>query len=67
VTTGYTSAELKKWRDRASKWESGGTPAKGSSGSTRRSGRDVFIYMINGAKERAPAAALALLKNMNAD
>jgi hypothetical protein len=24
-------------------------------------GRDVFIYFINGAKERAPAAAMALL------
>ena len=25
-------------------------------------GRDVFIYFINGAKERAPAAAMKLLE-----
>ena len=26
--------------------------------------RDVFIFMINGAKERAPAAAMALLQRL---
>ena len=26
--------------------------------------RDVFAYMINGAKERAPAAAMALLDRL---
>jgi uncharacterized protein YecE (DUF72 family) len=27
--------------------------------------RDVFVYFINGAKERAPAAAMALIKRLN--
>jgi uncharacterized protein YecE (DUF72 family) len=26
--------------------------------------RDVFVYFINGAKERAPAAAMALLDRL---
>jgi len=65
VKTGYTPAELKKWRACAEEWQSGGKPPKGASGSARETGRDVFVYMINGAKERAPAAALALLENMS--
>jgi len=30
-----------------------------------RKKRDVFVYMINGAKVRAPAAATALLKALH--
>lgn len=58
--TGYAPPELKVWAVRARDW------AKDSAGGKRRSStkrqRDVFIFMINGAKERAPAAAVALLK-----
>jgi len=39
--------ELAAWRERAQGWAKGG--------------RDVFVYFINGAKERAPAAAAAFL------
>lgn len=44
---GYPDEELDAWRDRVSRW--------------RAQGREVFAFFINGAKERAPAAAMALL------
>jgi uncharacterized protein YecE (DUF72 family) len=46
VPTGYDEAALKRFAARARKW--------------RKDGRDAYIFMINGAKVRAPAAALAL-------
>jgi uncharacterized protein YecE (DUF72 family) len=45
--TGYAHAELTGWMERAQNWTVGG--------------RDAFVYFINGAKERAPAAAQAFL------
>ena len=47
VKTGYTSRELDAWAKRAQDWAKRG---------------DVFVYFISGAKERAPAAAEALMK-----
>ena len=49
VATGYTKPALKKWAAQAQEWTGGGK-------------RDVFVYFINGAKERAPAAAQELLR-----
>lgn len=49
IETGYTKPELRKLAERARAWE-----AKGK--------RDVFVYMISGAKVRAPAAAMALIE-----
>jgi uncharacterized protein YecE (DUF72 family) len=46
VPTGYDSAGLNKFAKLARKWADGG--------------RDAYIFMINGAKVRAPAAAVAL-------
>ena len=46
--TGYTPAALDRWAEKARRWTDGNR-------------RDVFVYFINGAKERAPAAAGALL------
>ena len=51
VATGYTKPALKKWAAQALEWDDGGK-------------RDVFIYFINGAKERAPAAALQMLRTL---
>jgi uncharacterized protein YecE (DUF72 family) len=51
VAMGYTRPALKKWAAQAQQWSDGGR-------------RAVFVYFINGAKERAPAAALHLLKNL---
>ena len=44
---GYSAGELKDWARRARGWTAGG--------------RDAFVYFIDGAKERAPAAAQAFL------
>jgi uncharacterized protein YecE (DUF72 family) len=46
VETGYTGAEIDGWAKRARVWAKRG---------------DVFVYFIAGAKERAPAAAQALI------
>jgi uncharacterized protein YecE (DUF72 family) len=46
VKTGYTTRELEEWARRAREWAGRG---------------DVFVYFISGAKERAPAAAEALI------
>jgi uncharacterized protein YecE (DUF72 family) len=46
VPTGYDDAALDGFATKARAW--------------RNDGRDAYIFMINGAKVRAPAAALAL-------
>ncbi|HLO21762.1 MAG TPA: DUF72 domain-containing protein [Sphingomicrobium sp.] len=46
IETGYDDASINAFADRARKWQ--------------KDGRDAYIFMINGAKVRAPAAALAL-------
>ena len=67
VETGYTAAELDRFADLAKAWAHGqapsgldyvGSPPKPSGE------RDVFVFMINGAKVRAPAAARALLARL---
>jgi uncharacterized protein YecE (DUF72 family) len=45
--TGYPKPALKKWAKTAREWEKNG---------------DVFLYFISGAKERNPAAAIAMLE-----
>jgi uncharacterized protein YecE (DUF72 family) len=67
VATGYPPAALAAWGDRARAWADGGAPddlptIAGQSPPKRK--RDVFIYMISGAKVRAPAAAMALIERM---
>jgi uncharacterized protein YecE (DUF72 family) len=54
LSTGYPVPLLDQWAQGASTWAGGARP------------RDVFIYFINGAKERAPAAAMALLERLSA-
>jgi uncharacterized protein YecE (DUF72 family) len=46
ISTGYDDDTLNGFAERAREW--------------RRNGRDVYVFMINGAKVRAPAAAVAL-------
>jgi uncharacterized protein YecE (DUF72 family) len=65
---GYPAKELKAWAAHAATWAAGGDPldlphvadalAKGPP-------RDVFVYFISAAKERNPAAAVALGKLAN--
>jgi uncharacterized protein YecE (DUF72 family) len=70
VPTGYKPADIKKWAARAQAWQSGETPKDlkpvGTKASAKKK-RDVFVYFISGAKERAPAAAMALIKQLNSD
>jgi uncharacterized protein YecE (DUF72 family) len=63
--TGYSAAAMEGWIDCARAWSRGEQPAALPSvraGAAPAVGpRDVFVFFINGAKERAPAAAQAFL------
>jgi uncharacterized protein YecE (DUF72 family) len=65
VVTGYSLDALKQWSRRAQTWAQGKEPTDlpriASQPKAAAQPRDVFIYFINGAKERAPAAARKLL------
>jgi uncharacterized protein YecE (DUF72 family) len=50
IPTGYDDASLDGFASRARDW--------------RKDGRDAYIFMINGAKVRAPAAAMALQERL---
>jgi uncharacterized protein YecE (DUF72 family) len=50
VPTGYDDEALDKFATRTRAWV--------------QNGRDAYIFMINGAKIRAPAAALALQERL---
>jgi uncharacterized protein YecE (DUF72 family) len=49
--TGYSPPALDAWAQRARDWQA--------------AGRDCFVYFINGAKVRAPAAAKALIERLS--
>ena len=62
--TGYTQQALQAWAERAKRWQEGSEPddlPRIGARAPRAGPRDVFVYFISGAKERAPAAACALL------
>ena len=69
VKTGYSLGALRLWARRAKAWAQGKEPGdlpKIESGAEHEAGaRDVFVYFINGAKERAPAAAQKLISLLN--
>ena len=68
-TTGYAAKALAAWEKRAQAWAAGGAPADLTTvagGTPPKQPRDVFVYMISGAKERAPAAAMALIERLQA-
>jgi len=52
VPTGYPPDAIAQWAEGVRRWTTGERP------------RDVFVYFINGAKERAPAGAMALLAQL---
>lgn len=68
VETGYPPKALDQWAERARAWAKGGAPSdlKPVAGPEKKSpkSRDVFIYMINGFKPKAPAAAMALIERL---
>ena len=62
--TGYPPADLDRLRRLCESWAGGnapeGVPYLGERIASRGKAGEVFAFMINGAKERAPAAAMAL-------
>lgn len=52
IEQGYADGELDKWAQKIRDWS--------------KSGREAFVFFINGAKERAPAAAMALIARLGA-
>jgi uncharacterized protein YecE (DUF72 family) len=67
LKTGYAPKALDEWAARAEEWAAGGTPAdlpRVEEKKDAKKARDVFVFFINGAKERAPAAAQALLQRL---
>lgn len=64
---GYEDAALDLWAARARQWAEGGAPEdlqRLSRTSPQRGARDVFLYVIRGAKLRNPAAAMALIARL---
>jgi uncharacterized protein YecE (DUF72 family) len=67
--TGYPEEVLGRWADVARDWARGATPAGAPLVEPAQDSgppRDVFVFFINGAKERAPAAAQALIQRLPA-
>lgn len=69
LKTGYSPKALDHWTDITRSLERGdepkGLPRLGKE-PAKKFPRDVFVYFIAGAKERNPAAAAALIKNLGA-
>lgn len=69
IETGYAAAALDRWAGRAQLWAEGGEPddlPRVAAAATGAKPRDVFMFFISGAKERAPAAAMALIERLSA-
>ncbi|MHB8912547.1 MAG: DUF72 domain-containing protein [Lysobacter sp.] len=70
VDTGYPADELAAWAQRARVWARGGDPDELPHAGERVTGngpREVFVYFISAAKQRNPAAAIALIERLRAD
>jgi uncharacterized protein YecE (DUF72 family) len=74
LKTGYTARALDDWKSRALAWSDGADPSglpyievRTDSEDHSKKNREVFIYFIDGAKERAPAAAMALLERLRGE
>ena len=69
LPTGYPPEVLASFAQCAQVWADGGEPeglprVAGDTHVPESSPRDVFMFMINGAKERAPAAAMGVIGNI---
>ena len=68
IANGYNAGELQDWASRARTWAAGGEPddvprIDPQAGAPKKP-RDVFVYFISAAKERNPAAAMALIEQL---
>ncbi len=64
---GYPGAGLARWVQRARQWAKGEVPVDLESVASEPApaiARDVFLYVISGAKVRNPAAAIALMRRL---
>lgn len=63
VATGYPEVELRQWAGRSGQWAAGDEPddLPRIAAPAPKQPRDVFVFFIAAAKERNPAAAMALL------
>ena len=68
IASGYPADELAAWAQRARLWARGDEPGdlpKLSADLPPPQPRDVFVYFISAAKERNPAAAMALIERLS--
>ncbi|SNB72249.1 Uncharacterized conserved protein YecE, DUF72 family [Arboricoccus pini] len=63
---GYARNSIEQWAGRANVWRQGGYPDDLALLSAKRpvAGRDVFLNVISGFKERNPAAAMAIIDRL---
>jgi uncharacterized protein YecE (DUF72 family) len=67
IKAGYDTVALDAWTKIARTFARGSEPKEFpriAKAAPKVSARDVFVFFINGAKERAPAAAQALLQRL---
>ena len=65
---GYSPRVLEQWADRARTWTTGqGDDGLHRVGPADHHRRDVFLFVISGAKERNPLAARALIERLERD
>ena len=68
VETGYAAMALDAWTGRARAWARGDAPSDLALIAEREKDakpRDVFVYMINGFKPKAPFAAMAMIERLS--
>ncbi len=64
---GYSAKALDLWAKRAEEWAGGGAPEglkTVAEHQAETAGRDVYLYVISGFKERNPSAAMALTERV---
>jgi uncharacterized protein YecE (DUF72 family) len=68
IETGYSEEELAHWAQRAQQWARGQHPDNlpyiAANGTPPADQRDVYVFFISAAKERNPAAAMALIRQL---
>ena len=66
--TGYPAASLDRWAERFRIWATGSEPTDATrllaNPAPKAKARDCFIYFISGAKQRNPAAAMAMMERL---
>jgi uncharacterized protein YecE (DUF72 family) len=69
IATGYATTALDQWAQRCRSWADGNDPADlphAAKALAPARSRDVFVFFISSAKERNPAAAMALQSRVDA-